>query len=70
MARGKPKDRNNRNQVYLASSETNSPTVARTGYTVTPEKQNMYLKVLLMMMIEDFKKETQENTGKQLEAFK
>ena len=30
----------------------------------------MDLKSLLMMMMEDFKKEIQENTGKQLEAFK
>ena len=29
-----------------------------------------HLKSLLMMMMEDFKKEIQENTGKQLEAFK
>jgi hypothetical protein len=30
----------------------------------------MDLKSLLMMMMEEFKKEIQENTGKQLEAFK
>jgi hypothetical protein len=30
----------------------------------------MDLKSLLMMMMEDFKKEIQENAGKQLEAFK
>ena len=30
----------------------------------------MDLKSLLMMMMQDFKKEIQENTGKQLEAFK
>jgi hypothetical protein len=30
----------------------------------------MYLKSLLMMMIEDFKKEIQGNTGKQLKALK
>jgi hypothetical protein len=54
----------------LASSEPNSPTIASPGYTITPEKQYMDLKSLLMMMMEDFKKEIQENTGKQLEAFK
>jgi hypothetical protein len=54
----------------LTSSEPNSLTIASPGYTVTPEKQNMDLKSLLMMMMEDFKKEIQENTGKQLEAFK
>jgi predicted nucleic acid-binding Zn-ribbon protein len=71
MAGGKHKSRNNRNQGYLASSETNSPTIASTGYTITPEKQDIDLKsLLMMMMIEDFKKEILENTGKQLEAFK
>ena len=70
MAGGKLKNRSNRNQGYLASSEPNSPTVASPGYTITPEKQDMDLKSLLMMMMEDFKKKIQENTGKQLEAFK
>jgi formate-dependent nitrite reductase cytochrome c552 subunit len=54
----------------LASSEPNSPTIASPGYTNTPEKQDMDLKSLLLMMMEDFKKEIQENIGKQLEAFK
>jgi hypothetical protein len=54
----------------LASSEPNSPTIASPGYTVTPEKQDMDLKSLFMMMMENFKKEIQENAGKQLEAFK
>ena len=63
-------NRSNGNQGYLALSEPNSPTVASPGYTITPEKQDMDLKSLLMMMMEDFKKEIQENTGKQLEAFK
>jgi hypothetical protein len=31
---------------------------------ITPEKQDMDLKSLLMMMMENFKKEIQENTGK------
>ena len=70
MAGGKLKNRSNRNQGYLASSEPNSPTITSPGYTITPEKQDMDLKSLLMMMMEDFKKEIQENTGKQLEAFK
>ena len=70
MAEGKHKNRNNRTQGYMASSEPNSPTIASPGYTTTPEKQDMDLKSLLMMIIKDFKKEIQENTGKQLEAFK
>jgi hypothetical protein len=77
MAGGKHKNISNRNQGYLASSEPNSPTIASPGYTITPEKQDSVLKSLLMMMIEDFKKdinnffkEIQENRGKQLEALK
>jgi hypothetical protein len=54
----------------LASSASNSPTIAHPGYTITPEKQDMVIKSLLMMMMEDFKKEIKENKGKQLEAFK
>jgi hypothetical protein len=35
----------------LASSETNSPTIASPEYTITPEKKDMDLKSLLMMMM-------------------
>jgi L-2-hydroxyglutarate oxidase LhgO len=70
MAGGKHENRSNRNQGYLASSETNSPTITCPGYNNTPEKQDMDLKSLMMMMMEDLNKEIQENTGKQLEAFK
>jgi hypothetical protein len=73
MAGGKHKNRSNRNQGYLESSETNSPTIASPEYTITPEKQDMYLKSLLMMMMEEFKKEInnslkeiQENTSNQV----
>jgi hypothetical protein len=73
MVGGKHKNISNRNQGYLASSEPNSPTIASPGYTITPEKQDSDLKSLLIMVIEDFKKdisnslkEIQENTGKQL----
>jgi hypothetical protein len=41
----------------LASSEHNSPTIASPGYTITSEKQDMDLKSLLMMMMEDYKKD-------------
>ena len=54
MAGGKHMNRSNRNQGYLASLEPNSPTIASPGYTITPEKQDMDLKSLLMMMMEDF----------------
>jgi hypothetical protein len=70
VAGGKHKNRTNRNQGYLASTESNSPTIASPGDSITPEKQDMDLKSLLMMRMEDFKKEIQENTGKQLEACK
>jgi hypothetical protein len=71
MLREKHKNISNSNQSYLASSEPNSPTIASPGYTITLEKQDSDLKSLLMMMIEDFKKditnsckEIQVNTGK------
>jgi hypothetical protein len=70
MAGGKPKNRSNRNQGYLASSEPNSPTITTHGYTITPEKQDKDLKSLLMMMMEDLQKEMKEDRGKQLEVFK
>jgi hypothetical protein len=57
MAGGKDKNRNNRNQGYLASSESNSPTIASSEYIITPEEQDMDLKSLLMMMIEAYKKD-------------
>ena len=71
MARGKCKNLSNRNEGYLASSEPSSPTTASPGYHNTPEKQDLDLKLYLMMLIEDFKKdinnflkEIQEQTGK------
>jgi hypothetical protein len=73
MAGSKLKNRSKRNQGYLASSEPYSPTIASTGYTITPKKQDMDLISLLMMMMEDYKKdinnslkEIQENTSKQV----
>jgi hypothetical protein len=41
----------------LASSEPNSPTIASPEYIITPEKQDIDLKSLLMMIMEDYKKE-------------
>ena len=43
MAGDKHKNRSNRNQGYLASSEPNSHTIASPGYTITPENQDMDL---------------------------
>jgi hypothetical protein len=55
MARGKGKNISNRNQGYLASSESSSPTTASPGYSNTPEKQDSDLKS--HVMIEDFMKD-------------
>ena len=57
MAGGKLKNISNRNQGYLASSEPNSPIIACAGYSTILEKQDSDLKSLLMMMIEDIKKD-------------
>jgi hypothetical protein len=65
MAGVKQKNISKRKQGYLISSEPNSPTIASPRYTITPEKQDMDLKSHIMMMMEDFKKEIQKNTGKQ-----
>jgi hypothetical protein len=61
----------------LATSEPNSPTIASPEYFFTAEEQELDLKSLLMMMMEDFKKdinnsikEIQENTGKKVETLK
>jgi hypothetical protein len=58
MAKGKHKNLTNRDQDYLASPELSTPTTVSTGYHNTPEKQDSYLKSYLMMLIEDFKKDT------------
>ena len=70
---GNCKNRRNRNQDYLASSKPSSPTIASPGYTITPEKQEKDLKPLLMIMMQEFKKdinnsfkELQEKTTKQV----
>ena len=62
----------------MESSERSSPNTVSIGYYNTQEKQDSELKShLMMMMIEDFKKdinntlkEIQENTGEQVEALK
>jgi hypothetical protein len=54
---GKHKKISIRNQGYLASSEPNSPTIASPGYTITLEKQDSDLKSVIVMVIEDFKKD-------------
>jgi F0F1-type ATP synthase membrane subunit b/b' len=51
------------------------PTIENPRYPSTPEKQDFYLKLYLMMLLEDFKKginnslkEIQENIAKQVEV--
>ena len=72
MPKGTCKTFTNRNQDYLASSESSTPTIASPN---TREKQDFDLKSYLMMLIEDFKKdkniplkELQENTARQVET--
>jgi hypothetical protein len=55
--RGKCKNIDKINQGYMAPSESSSPTIASPGYPITWEKQYLDLKSLLMMMIEEFKKD-------------
>ena len=75
MLRGKCKNISKRNQGYLASSESHYLTTASPGYPNTAEKQDSYIKLHLMMMIEDFQKnisnylkEIQKNTVKKKEV--
>ena len=76
MPKGK-KNLMNSNQDHWTSSEHSTPTTVSPGYTNTPKKQDLDLKLYLMMLVEDFKKginnslkEIQENTAKQVEALK
>jgi hypothetical protein len=64
MAGGKPKNISNRNQGYLGSSEPSSPTIASPGNIITLEKQESDLKSLLMMVIEDIKKDISNSLEK------
>jgi hypothetical protein len=61
----------------LASPEPSTPTTARPRYPNTPEKQDSDLKSYRLMLIQNFKKdinnflkEIQENTVKQVQALK
>jgi septal ring factor EnvC (AmiA/AmiB activator) len=77
MAKGRHKNLTNRNQDHSLSSEPTTTTSASTGYPNTPKKLDPDLKVCLMMMVEDIKKdfknslkEIQENTAKELQVLK
>jgi hypothetical protein len=77
MAKGKLKNLTNRNQDHSLSSERSTPTPPSPGHPNTPEKVDPGLKVYLMMMVEDIKKDFNnslkkipENTTKELEVLK
>jgi hypothetical protein len=77
MVKGKCKNLTNRNQDHSPSSEPSTPTSASPGFPNTPKKQNSDLKLYLMMLVEDFKKEInnslkeiQENTAQQVKSHK
>ena len=75
MAKGKHRNVTNRNQGIIAASEPNSPTTASPGYPNTPEKQELDLKSLVRMLLEEHMKdineslkEIQEKNDEKLEA--
>ena len=77
MAKGKQKNLTNRNQDDSPASEPSTHTSASPRYPNTPEKQDSDLTSYLMMLIEEFKKgtnnspkEIQETTSKQVEVLK
>lgn len=55
--RGKCKNISNRNQCYVAPSESNSLTTASPGYSNMSEKQDSDLESHIMKMIEDLKED-------------
>jgi hypothetical protein len=77
MVKGKHKNPANRNQDHSPSSEHSTPTPPSPGHPKTTEKLDPDLKVYLMMMVEDIKKdfnnslkEIQENMAKELRVLK
>ena len=70
MVKDKHKYLTNTNQDYLASSELSTPTTAILGCPNTPEKQHFDLKSLLMMLIEDFKKDINNSLKKKKKNYR
>ena len=56
MAKSKCRNIAYRNLGNMAASEPNSPTTASPGYPNTPEKQDLDLKTLVMLLLEEHKK--------------
>ena len=53
MAKDKHRNVTNRNQGNMAASEPNSPLTACPEYPITPEKQDLKLKSLVMILVEE-----------------
>jgi hypothetical protein len=77
MAKFKSKNLTNENQDHKVSSGHSTSTTVSSRYPNTPEKQDSDLTSYLMMLIEEFKKgtnnspkEIQETTSKQVEVLK
>jgi hypothetical protein len=67
MVKGKHKDLTNKKQEHWAPSKPSIPTSMSPEYPSTPEKQDMYLKSYLMMVVEDLKK-GKNNSLKEIQA--
>ena len=67
MAKSKCRNNINRNLGNMAATAQNSPTSASPGYTNTPETQDLDLKSLVIMLVQehmkDILKEIQEKMG-------
>ena len=77
MAKGKNKNLTNRNEGYLVPSGPSSPTTASPRYPKTHQNQELDLKLYLMILIKDFKKDLnnslkriQENICQQVKVLK
>ena len=57
MAKGKRRNVTNRNQGIMAASEPNYPTIASPGYPNIQEKQELDLKALVRMLLEEHMKD-------------
>ena len=75
MAKGKRRNETNRNQGNMAASKPNSPTMASPEYPNTPEKQDLDLKSLVMILLQENMKdinkslkEIKEKMDQKLEA--
>ena len=64
MEEGKRRNTTSRNLRNMAASEPNPPTSASPDYTNTPEKQDLDLKSLFMMLLEEHKKDMNESLKK------